>query len=31
LKKMQDLQVKAGFQQAQADLSQYVDLSYLPN
>ena len=31
LKKMQDLQVKAGFQQARADLSQYVDLSYLPN
>jgi ABC-type nitrate/sulfonate/bicarbonate transport system substrate-binding protein len=30
LKKMQDLQVKAGFQKQSADLSQYIDLSYLP-
>jgi ABC-type nitrate/sulfonate/bicarbonate transport system substrate-binding protein len=31
LKKMQDLQIKAGFQKERADLSQYVDLSYLPH
>jgi len=30
LHKMQDLQVSAGFQKQRADLSQYVDLSYLP-
>jgi ABC-type nitrate/sulfonate/bicarbonate transport system substrate-binding protein len=30
LSKMQNLQVAAGFQKSRADLSQYVDLSYLP-
>jgi ABC-type nitrate/sulfonate/bicarbonate transport system substrate-binding protein len=30
LAKMQDLQVAAGFQKQRADLSQYVDQSYLP-
>ena len=30
LAKMQELQVTAGFQKSRANLSQYVDLSYLP-
>jgi hypothetical protein len=30
LGKMQELQVAAGFQKSGANLSQYVDLSYLP-
>jgi ABC-type nitrate/sulfonate/bicarbonate transport system substrate-binding protein len=31
LEKMQDMQIKAGFQKSRADLSKYVDMSYLPN
>ena len=30
LKRMQEMQVSAGFQKGRADLSNYVDLSYLP-